>query len=500
MARSKPNKSLKSPLKQQLEELDNQDKTENPPNITPKTSKTNKKATGIEERSVKRNITHKKYVRNPENIPYYEGDTLDRRIYRQDRNQQQLNEEGELVNSSDDEFVQPSDEDAQGNVLTEEELTSKRMSDVYRSPSKEDSKPAAQPENEDNSPSHEQHQERLNKRDHESENRKKLFANLAENTQKQLKEQGEKHTMEIAAVKRANLDTQNLLITKTTPAQTMNDHRSTAHFNAMNKPSDMLFDGTPKNWPAFEHQLLTEAENPTISWNQDITNYQPNKDSKPFNFLKRYFDLPDDMANTLMNELADAKQIDLVQPASQLFKLHCLKPKLKNCLTTNLIHDIDTSMPTGLSHKYGRLFFIKLVYHTFPDKEAHKRIIYEYIIKLERIESNNMESFTRELHRHIKQYDAIQGSKWKKITNHIIRQYHKIDSPPFNTGFNMIIVQGPSTTDTTYGWLCILLEWTNSIRHDLITRNLCPKPEITTNQELNTMLMHDKQWDTDFNS
>jgi hypothetical protein len=78
------------------------------------------------------------------------------------------------------------------------------------------------------------------------------------------------------------------------------------------------------------------------------------------------------MMNTVMNELADAKQIDLVQPASQLFKLHCLKTKLKNCLTTDLAHDINVSMPTGLSHKYGRLFFIKLVSHTFPDKEAHK--------------------------------------------------------------------------------------------------------------------------------
>jgi hypothetical protein len=89
--RSKPNKSLKSPHKQLSEELNNQDKTENPPNITPQTTKTNKKATGTKQRSVKRNITHNKYVRNPENIPYYEGDTLNRRIYQQDRNTQQLN-------------------------------------------------------------------------------------------------------------------------------------------------------------------------------------------------------------------------------------------------------------------------------------------------------------------------------------------------------------------------------------------------------------------------
>jgi hypothetical protein len=145
--------------------------------------------------------------------------------------------------------VQPSDEDAQGNVLADEELTRKKMSDVHRTPTKEDSKPAAQPENEDSSPSPEQHREILNKQDHESENIKKLFANLVENTQKQLKEQGEKHAMEIAAMKRANLDKHNLLTTKTTLAQTMNDHRSNAHFNAMTKPSDTLFDGTPRIGP-----------------------------------------------------------------------------------------------------------------------------------------------------------------------------------------------------------------------------------------------------------
>jgi hypothetical protein len=74
---------------------------------------------------------------------------------------------------------------------------------------------------------------------------KKLFAYLARPNQKQFKEQEEKHTMEVAALKRANLDTQHLLTTNTTPAQTMSDHRSTAHFNAMTKPSDRLLDGTP---------------------------------------------------------------------------------------------------------------------------------------------------------------------------------------------------------------------------------------------------------------
>jgi hypothetical protein len=30
------------------------------------------------------------------------------------------------------------------------------------------------------------------------------------------------------------------------------------------KSSKTLLDGTPENWTAFEHHLLTEAENPTI--------------------------------------------------------------------------------------------------------------------------------------------------------------------------------------------------------------------------------------------
>jgi hypothetical protein len=269
------------------------------------------------------------------------------------------------------------------------------MADVQQTPSKEDSKPAAQPEVEESPLSAEQPRNRLRKRYHESDKMKKLFADLARDNQKQFKEEEEKHSMEIAALKRANLDTHNILTTKATPAQTMSDHSKTAQFNEMTKPSDTMFNGTPENWPAFEHHLLTEAENPTISWNQDIINYKPNENSESFNFLERYFDLPDDMTNTLMSDLADAKQIDLVQPASQLFKLHCLKTKLKNCLTTDLAHDIDASMPPGLSHKDGRIYFIKLVSHTFPDKEAHKRIIYEYILKLEITESNNMEIFTR---------------------------------------------------------------------------------------------------------
>jgi hypothetical protein len=56
------------------------------------------------------------------------------------------------------------------------------------------------------------------------------------------------------------MDTQNILTTNKTPAQTINDHRTAAHFTAITKPSETLFDRTLENWPAFEHHLMTEAE------------------------------------------------------------------------------------------------------------------------------------------------------------------------------------------------------------------------------------------------
>jgi hypothetical protein len=55
-----------------------------------------------------------------------------------------VKEDVETINSTDDEFMQPLDEDAQGNVLPDEELIRKRMADVQRTLSKEDSKPAEQ--------------------------------------------------------------------------------------------------------------------------------------------------------------------------------------------------------------------------------------------------------------------------------------------------------------------------------------------------------------------
>jgi hypothetical protein len=91
--------------------------------------------------------------------------------------------------------MQPSDEDAQGNVLPDDELERKRAAAAQKTQSKEDSKPAAQSEAEESPLSVEQPRNRLRKLKHESEEMKQLFPDLARDNQKQFKEQEEKHTM-----------------------------------------------------------------------------------------------------------------------------------------------------------------------------------------------------------------------------------------------------------------------------------------------------------------
>jgi hypothetical protein len=151
---------------------------------------------------------------------------------------------------------------------------------------------------------------------------KKLSETFTENTHKTPRT-GRKHAMEIATMKRANMDTHNLITKKTTPTQTMNDHRISSYLTAMTKPFETLFNRTPENWPKLEHHLLTEAKNPTIRWNHKTTNFQPiGGISNTFNFLEGYLDLPENMTFTLLDDLKDAQQLDPVTPASQLYKLH----------------------------------------------------------------------------------------------------------------------------------------------------------------------------------
>jgi hypothetical protein len=131
MARSKPNKTFKSQHKQKIEEQNKQNKTDTTTNVTPHATKTNKRKTGTDDRSEKINVTQNKNIPNPEKILYYKGDWLDRRININDRNKEQFDEAGYVVNSSGDCFMQPSDEYPQGNFLTEEEQAIIKMNDSH---------------------------------------------------------------------------------------------------------------------------------------------------------------------------------------------------------------------------------------------------------------------------------------------------------------------------------------------------------------------------------
>jgi hypothetical protein len=70
--------------------------------------------------------------------PYYESEKIHRRINRKDRHKQQFDEDGKVIDSSDDGFQQPSDEDAQGNVLTMEELALTKTNNSHHTPNKQD--------------------------------------------------------------------------------------------------------------------------------------------------------------------------------------------------------------------------------------------------------------------------------------------------------------------------------------------------------------------------
>jgi hypothetical protein len=134
-------------------------------------------------------------------MSYYEGEKIHRIINRKDWHKQQFDADGEVIDSRYIGFQQPSDEDEQGNVLTTDELAPTKINESHRTPKKQNAKPAAEPEDQETRPSPEPNWRRLQKQDHETETMKKLFARFTENTQKQLREQEEKHAMEIAAMK-----------------------------------------------------------------------------------------------------------------------------------------------------------------------------------------------------------------------------------------------------------------------------------------------------------
>jgi hypothetical protein len=57
-------------------------------------------------------------MRNPHNIPQFEGHKLYSRRDREDQNKLKFDLTENVVNSSDDDFKLPADEDSQGNIIS----------------------------------------------------------------------------------------------------------------------------------------------------------------------------------------------------------------------------------------------------------------------------------------------------------------------------------------------------------------------------------------------
>jgi hypothetical protein len=91
-----------------------------------------------------------------------------------------------MVNSSDDDFGQPSDENWQGNVISINEMDVNTEEDVNKTVNKKDTNPTNKDE-EQPAPLSESKKKRKDKYDAMmDEKMKRLFATLTENTQKQL--------------------------------------------------------------------------------------------------------------------------------------------------------------------------------------------------------------------------------------------------------------------------------------------------------------------------
>jgi hypothetical protein len=87
MGRTKPTKTSMSPHKTQNNEQHKHTKESKKQSVTPHAARATTKPTETEtpkESTEKRDKTHEKYVRNPENHPYHEGEKNYRRIDKED--------------------------------------------------------------------------------------------------------------------------------------------------------------------------------------------------------------------------------------------------------------------------------------------------------------------------------------------------------------------------------------------------------------------------------
>jgi hypothetical protein len=88
-----------------------------------------------------------------------------------------------VIDSSEEDFEQPSDEDAQRNVLTMRQMNIDGVDNTNQNPNKHDTKPASKEEEQETSTSTKRQNRRLRKYDDENEKMKNFFVVFTANTQ-----------------------------------------------------------------------------------------------------------------------------------------------------------------------------------------------------------------------------------------------------------------------------------------------------------------------------
>jgi hypothetical protein len=89
---------------------------------------------------------------------------------------------------------------------------------------------------------------------------KRMLANHDKGMKQQMAEQSIKQAAKLKALKKAQMALRSLLTHKNMSLPLLQDYIISTYFTPMTKPSEILFDGKPENWPTFINHLKSETQ------------------------------------------------------------------------------------------------------------------------------------------------------------------------------------------------------------------------------------------------
>jgi hypothetical protein len=239
------------------------------------------------------------------------------------------------------------------------------------------------------------------------EEMKCLLANHEEGVEKWITEcltqQTRKHDEDLKSLKHSQAAATNMFAN---PSRVI-IYKTVEDYENMTKASDVLFDGNSDNWQAFKDHLTKEASNPTIGFGaQTLLASKSWVKAPPSTYSKHILTshqiwLPD----FKMTSKTQKKEIwtTLTQnfTNSNPWQLNSETASL-----TVLVITFEESMPMDISNNDGWIYFCLIISRTFPDKDAHKEILKNYILELKVTKSNAVESYQRDIDllKHLKAY------------------------------------------------------------------------------------------------